>query len=443
MPHDVTAERMILGALLLGFTDIQAAVFGLLKRDHFFDVKHAEIWTAITVVVRAGGAIDTGRVRGQLDVSQRLQAAGGDEYLNSLTNTIPTLENVELSAQRVVSLSLLRTVMTNASLYIARSQHGIDDVEARLDEFEALALQCSSNRGDTGKVIAIGDAVGAAYNRLAEATGTSEGLLGLATGFTRFDAATSGLCRGDLIIVAGRPGMGKSAFVQCVARNVAARGGNVLLVSLEMATEQLACRFMASDTRIDLRRVRTGQLDSIEWTSLAKSSSVLSSLPIYMIDDRNISVADMTRLARRHAARHGLDLLIVDYLQLVRPSQPTANRERDIATISAGLKSLAGELQIPVIALSQLNRSVETRSDRHPMLSDLRESGAIEQDADVVVFLFREDAYEPETNAKGIAELNIAKQRNGPIGTVKIRWFAEQTRFENLPQEVSSELENR
>ena len=364
----------------------------------------------------------------------KLDAIGGTAAITALSNAVPTAANVVYHAKIVEEKSLRRQLINSATEVAASGYEEDQDIAQTIDQAEQKILAVA-NRKHSGGVVKIKDIVKSAMARIEELYDTKDAFTGLPTGFTDFDKMTSGLQPSDLIIVAARPSMGKSSLVLNIAEHVALDGGkSVAFFSLEMSKEQLVQRLLCSQARIDASRLRIGQLQESEWPNLVSAADKLSAAKIMLDDTPGMTALEMRSKARRWKNENGLDLIIVDYLQLMQGSSKRAsdNRQQEMSDISRSLKGLARELNVPVIALSQLSRSVEQRTSKRPMLSDLRESGALEQDADIVCFIYRDDYYNQDTEQKNVAELIVAKHRNGPVGTVPLYFRKDITRFEDL-----------
>jgi replicative DNA helicase len=437
-PHDDHAERAVLGAVLLDARECWPIASELLRPSDFYAPRHAEIWRAMAALMKSGSAIDLVLVQSQLHTSGKLEQAGGDEYLIGLTDTIPTMTHTAQMAKRVADLASVREVMRQALRIAEEGTEPMSDVADYLDRAGSVLAGIAERRCSDMRVTSLSDALDASYTALAQRQERGQSLLGHSCGMPVLDHAIGGFVPGDLIVIAGRPGMGKSALANAIKLGIAQSTQQpVLSLELEMTGEQLTHRLLASEGSINLRRIRAAQLSADELRHLAITADELSRLPVYFIERRETRISELRREAKRLAREKGrLALVLVDYLQIARSEARAQQREREVAEISGALKSLAGELQCPVVALSQLNRGIESRSgqDRRPRLSDLRESGAIEQDADTVLFIHREEVYDPSTEKKGIAEIVIAKQRSGPLGTVCMAWQSAFTRFEPLAE---------
>ena len=436
-PQALEAERAVLGGILLENHALNV-VTQILEPHDFYSRAHGVIFEGMTDLFRRGQPVDNITLRAFLVDRDLLKRAGGDETLLLLTDSIPTVANIEHHARIVREKAVVRRLIQGCHEIAARGYADYGPVEDFLDEAEKTVFDVAKHRS-TSPYEHIKDVVIRTFDEVTQAAERKERITGLPTGFDRLDKLTAGLHSGQLVIVAGRPGMGKTAFALNLAVAAAqARAVPVVVFSLEMAKEELARRLLCSSARVDGSRLRTGMLSRDDWTRLTAAAGPLTNLSIFIDDTPALSLMELRGKARRLRAEHGLGLVVVDYLQLMRAGNRKDNREQEISEISRSLKALAKELGVPVIALSQLNRAVENRAgkDKRPQLADLRESGAIEQDADVILFIYREEVYarddEERAAAHGIAEIIIGKQRAGPVGTVKCRFFHEFTRFEAL-----------
>ena len=430
-PQNVEAEQAVLGAMMLDHNAVIVALEKLDARDFYREV-HRVIFEAMVQLHKENQEIDVITLPEELKRMKKLDDVGGLEYILSLPNMVATAANIEYHAKIVSEKALARSIITTCTNLTTEAYDGEKTSEDLLDEAERKILQLSSDR-NRGDFAPVGTIVEATLDKITKLYENKAGITGLQTGFRDLDAMTSGLQQSDLILVAARPSMGKTAFTLNIAQNVGVRQKKtVAFFSLEMSQEQLVQRLLCQLSRIDSQKLRTGQINSDkDWNELTKACSQLYESPIYIDDTPGITVSEMRSKARRLKSEHGLDLIIVDYLQLMQ-GRNAESRQQEISEISRSLKALARELKVPLIALSQLSRSVESRQDKRPMLSDLRESGALEQDADVVSFLYREDYYNKETENQHITEVIIAKHRNGPVGTVKLYFKNELTLFLNL-----------
>ena len=430
-PQNVEAEQAVLGAMMLEHNAVVAAMEKLRPGDFYREV-HRTIFEAMEHLHHDNKEVDVITLPEELRRMKKLDDVGGLEYILSLPNLVATAANIEYHANIVAEKALARNIITTCTELTSEAYDGEKEPEDLLDDAERRILQISESkrRGDFAPV---GVVVEETLDKITKLYENKAGITGLPTGFRDLDRLTSGLQPSDLILVAARPSMGKTAFTLNIAQNVGVKQHKtVALFSLEMSQEQLVQRLLCQIAHIDSQKLRTGQLNSDdEWTKLTDACDKLYQAPIYIDDTPGISVTEMRSKARRLKAEHGLDLIIVDYLQLMQ-GRNSESRQQEISEISRSLKALARELKVPLIALSQLSRSVESRQDKRPMLSDLRESGALEQDADIVSFLYREDYYDKETENQHITEIILAKHRNGPVGSVKLYFKGEYTLFLNL-----------
>ena len=457
-PHDLGAEAAVLSAILLA-PDVFDSVFGLVKSDSFYADANRRIYGAMTELHSKGRAIDIISVASFLKDRGTLEQIGGAPYLAQLSDATPSVANVEEHAKVVAEKARVRKVISVCQSYAAQGYGDYGTAQEFVDGAEQAIFDLAQ-QDEKNAVMPIRDALEAAFRVLEEASQNGEGITGIPTGFHELDKTTSGIHSGELYIIAGRPGMGKTSFVMNLACNSASptvsgkgeaeveqAGYGVAFFSLEMPREQLAARLLSSEARVDVSKIRSGLIGADDWNRLTETASYLGKLPLWIDDTPAISLLDLrAKIRRLHAdiARGSdklqckkLGLVVIDYLQLMQGRRDAGSREQEISEISRGLKQLAKEMDVGVIALSQLNRSVETRStrDKRPQLSDLRESGAIEQDADAIIFIYRDEYYFPnETTEPGVAEIILAKQRNGPTGTVKVSFTGNFTRFDNLAQ---------
>jgi len=433
-PHSLEAEQSVIGGLML---DNRAwdEIADIINEQDFYRHDHALILRSINALAANEQPYDVVTVSEWLGARGELDSIGGLAYLSILANDTPTAVNIKAYANIVREYSMLRSLIQvgneiSASAYNADGRPSKELVDEAERKVFLIAEQGAGNRQGFE---AINELLGRAVKRVEEMYRSDTALTGLATGFSSFDDKTSGLQKSDLIIIAGRPSMGKTSFAMNLAENAALHNENsVAVFSMEMPGEQLALRMMSSLGRIDSHSLRTGKLDDHDWPRLISSVNMLSKAKLFIDDSAALTPTELRARTRRLKREHGLDLVIVDYLQLMQVGGSSENRATEISEISRSLKALAKELQVPIVALSQLNRSVEQRPDKRPVMSDLRESGSIEQDADVILFIYRDEVYNPESADKGTAEIIIRKQRNGPIGTVRLSFLGQYTRFENL-----------
>jgi replicative DNA helicase len=433
-PQSVEAEQAVLGAMLIEREAI-SKVTEFLRPEDFYREAHRLIYNAALELFNKNDAVDMVTVTEFLRKDDKLESAGGIAYITSLANSVPTAANVLYHARIVEEKSLLRQLINAATNIAGLGYEASDEVASILDSAEKMILDVSGRK--VGKEFTpIKSIIFDAFDRIQGLYESKGGITGLASGFKDFDRLTSGLQPSDLILIAARPSMGKTAFVLNIASHVAIREKKtVAFFSLEMSKEQLVQRMLCAEAPIDSQRLRVGDLEGKDWQKLVNAADRLSSAGIFIDDTPGITVLEMRAKARRLKIEHDLQLIIIDYLQLMQGSgknKGSENRQQEISEISRSLKGLARELGVPVIALSQLSRSVESRQVKKPMLSDLRESGSLEQDADIVAFLYREDYYNPDTDRKNITEVIIAKHRNGPVDTVQLFFHKQFTKFADL-----------
>ena len=432
-PQNLEAEQSVLGGILLDNQGLNAVLEVITGRD-FYSEAHRRIFEAMINLSDRGEPVDLITLSSILKDRTQLDKAGGAAYLAGLVDNVPSAANIVHYAKIVKEKAILRGLINTATEILGKTYAPGADVDTVLDEAEQAIFEISEKKIRPA-FFPIKDIVKDSFRTIEDLYARKELITGVPTGFEKVDDLTSGLQDSDLIIIAGRPSMGKTAFALNIAEFVGIhRGLPVCLFSLEMAKEQIAMRMLAATAKVDSQRIRKGFLGETDWPKLTTAAGILSEAPIFIDDTAAITVLEMKAKARRLKAEHGLGLVIIDYLQLMRSSAAKDSREQEISEISRSLKALAKELSVPVIALSQLNRKVEDRTNRRPQMADLRESGAIEQDADVIAFIYRDEVYnKAEDNPeKGMAEVIIAKQRNGPIGTVKLAFLEKFTSFENL-----------
>jgi replicative DNA helicase len=430
-PQSLEAEQAVLGAVLIA-PDVLPGVLERLGPDDFYRPAHRHIFAAVCGVHEAGQPIDAITVIGQLQNTGRLADAGGVEYVLSLARSVPTAVNASHHADIVAEQALLRRLIGIGTEMAAGGYAGTTRAVDLLDSAERRVLELAQARGGKG-FIPISELLTDAYARIEHLYNNKDNLTGIASGYPELDRMTSGFQRSDLIIVAARPSVGKTAFALNIAQNVAVRFNQTVAVfSLEMSKEQLVQRMISAESNLDASVMRSGQLTDEDWEKLAMGIASLSEAPLYIDDSAGVNLSEMRARARKLQMDRGLGLIVVDYLQLIHGRGRSDNRQQEISEISRNLKGLARDLDVPVIALSQLSRSVEQRQDKRPLLSDIRESGSIEQDADVVAFLYRDDYYDPETEKKNIVEVIIAKQRNGPTGKLELVFLKNFNKFVSL-----------
>ncbi|HUG15019.1 MAG TPA: replicative DNA helicase [Thermomicrobiales bacterium] len=430
-PHNLDAEQSVLGSLLID-RDAVIRIASYVKPSDFYRSANGIIYEAIINLYNRREPTDLVTLVDELRRNSRLDDAGGETYLSELIAAVPTAVHVEYYGRIVERTSTLRRLISAGTDVVSIGYDDSHNVEEAIDLAEQAVFSVSQRR-TTRDFKSIGEILEAYFDRLDTLHQTRGEIVGVPTGFADLDSLTGGLQRSDLIIVAARPAVGKSALGLGFAFNAAVRYGKTVgLFVLEMSAEQIIQRFLAMETGIDSHRLRMGNIDDSEWSSVTRAFGRLSEANIYVDDTPGVSIMDVRSKARRLHAERGLDLLIVDYLQLMTATGRSDNRVQEISAITRALKGLARELDVPVVAMAQLSRAVETRQSHVPMLSDLRESGSIEQDADIVAFIYREEIYDADTERKGIADLIVAKHRNGPIGTVRLRFFDRTARFADL-----------
>lgn len=432
-PQEVEAEQSVLGGILLN-NDALFKALEIITPGDFYREAHSHVFSAMVALYERGEPVDLITLTTWLKKNNLLEKVGGATYISSLADVVATSANISHHAKIVHEKSILRKLITKSTEIASKAYDRTSDVEDLLDEAERSIFEISEARIKKD-FHPLKDVVKESFSNLERLYERGESVTGVPSGFEKLDQLTAGFQNGDLVIIAGRPSMGKTALALNIARNAAIDGETpTAFFSLEMSKEQLGNRMLCCEARVDGSNVRRGFIRQEEWTHLITAAGTLTEAPIYIDDTPAISVLEMRAKARRMAADSGLGLAIVDYLQLMRGRVRSDSREQEISEISRSLKALAKELNIPVIALSQLNRQLESRSDKRPQLSDLRESGAIEQDADVIVFVYRDEVYNksPDNPNRGIAEIIIGKQRNGPVGTIKLTFLSAHTRFENM-----------
>jgi replicative DNA helicase len=435
LPHNLEAEKCVLGAILINNQSFNQAAEVIDAADFFRDA-HRRIFEKMVSLTDRSEPVDLVTLKDELVRSSELDEVGGPAYISALTDGVPRSANVEYYARIVKEKSTLRRLIQSANDVLVRAYDAEENADDLLDEAERSIFQIAEHRLRQG-FVPLSELVGKSY-QIIEKLQEHKGLVtGVPSGFVDLDEMTSGFQKSDLVIVAARPGVGKTSFVLNVGLHAAVEAGKTVgIFSLEMSTDQLFIRMLTSEARIDAHRFRRGYLGDSDYDRLATSSARLHDAKVFIDDSPAVGILEMRAKARRLKLEHGLDMLVVDYLQLMQGRGRFDNRQQELASISRSLKILAKELEVPIIALSQLSRAPEARGDHRPQLSDLRESGALEQDADVVLFIFREDMYaqegEERPEIEGIAEIIVGKQRNGPTGTARLAFLKQYTRFENL-----------
>jgi replicative DNA helicase len=437
-PHSLEAEVGVLGAVLLN-NEVLSHVSGILQRDDFYSSGHRLLFEVMLDLDERGLPIDLVTTTEVLRQKGTLEKAGGAAYLSSLTSQVPSAEHAEHYARIVRERSITRKLIW-VSTEIANDGYGAEsDLEEYLDRAERAIFEVTARKVQPS-FVRIKDILRDTFAKIEEIYERKDLVTGVPTGYRDLDQLTAGLQPSDLIIVAGRPGMGKTSLVLNIAQHAAiAANTTVGFFSLEMSKEQMVTRLLCSEARVDSHRLRRGMLRDSDWPKLTRAAGTLAEARLFIDDSPAISTLELRAKARRLKREADLGLVIVDYLQLMRGRGSYDVREQEISEISRSLKGLAKELNVPVVALSQLNRGVESRADKRPIMSDLRESGAIEQDADVIIFIYREEVYNKESPDKGIAEIIVGKQRHGPTDVVKLAFLSEYTTFENLARGYEGE----
>jgi len=431
-PHNREAEQSVIGAI---FLEPQALITAseILLADDFYQNAHKKIFETMLRLSDQGKAIDVVTVTEELSAKKEIEDVGGLSYLLELANAVPTAANIAHYAKIVEEKALLRRLIRVATKIVEDGYTREDEVEALLGEAEKKMMEVA-NRKNAGDFKHVKDVLVETFDNIEQLQSRKGDVTGIPTGFRDLDNITAGFQRNDLIIVAARPSVGKTAFALNVAQSVAVQAReNVAIFSLEMGAEQLIMRMLCAEGNIDAQVLRTGALTTEDWGKLTMAMGSLSNSGIFIDDTPGVRINEIRAKCRRLAQEHGLGMILIDYLQLIQGSgKPGENRQQEVSEISRSLKQLARELKVPVIALSQLSRGVEQRQDKRPMMSDLRESGSIEQDADIVAFLYRDDYYDKESESKNMIEIIIAKQRNGPTGTVTLAFKKEFNKFINV-----------
>jgi len=435
-PQDLQAEKYLLASIFIDPSSI-VKIIDYLKPEDFYSPAHRAIYLACLSLFERDEPIDIVTVYNELEKRGDLEKVGGAVYLSEIVGLLPTSAHILHYAKIVKEKSILREIIRVSQELIYRAYYSGEDSQELLNYAEKAFFDLSYY-GRKESFSLLKEVIKDTIKHLENIYKKGTAITGIPTGFYDLDRMTAGLQKGDLIILAGRPGMGKTAFALDIARNASKLANiGVAIFSLEMGKQQLCARMLCAEAKVNFQRFRTGQLDSQEWQKITQAASTLSQLPIYIDETPGINILELKAKARKLLKEISLGLIVIDYLQLMKGLEKKERREQEISEISAGLKSLAKELNIPILALSQLNRKVEERPDKRPQLSDLRESGALEQDADVILFIYRDEFYNKETPEKGIAEIIIGKQRNGPIGVVKLNYFPQYTSFGNLDTTLS------
>lgn len=433
MPHSTEAEQSVIGSMLIDNDTIPDAA-EIITSEDFYQHQYGVIFDAIVSLYNSNQSADIITVQNRLRESNVPPEFYSIEFISNIVASVPTSANIRSYAEIVYQKSILRKTIKASDDIISRCYKDSEAVEDIIDDAEKSIFKISQQSRNAGDFVSISDAVVRTFTSIQEASRTKGNVTGIRTGFTDLDYITAGLQRSDLILLAARPAMGKTALALSMVEYIAVKSHIPTAVfSLEMSDIQLIKRMMSMDAGVDLHSINTGDLTGAEWESLVESVQNIAESRLFLIDNMSgLTINDICSKCRKLKLEHDLGLIVIDYLQLIESNRRAESRQQEIANISRALKSLARELNIPVIALSQLNRGVEGREDKRPKLADLRESGAIEQDADIVMFLYRDEVYHPDDNDnKGKAELIIGKHRNGSIGTVNLAWLPQYTRFAN------------
>lgn len=431
MPHSIEAERSVIGSMMMN-SEAVAAAHEILTEDDFYGRQYGLLFKAMVEMYTSGVAVDLMTLKDKLDHMDAMPELSDINFLKELLDSVPTSANAKYYAGIVREKSVLRQLIKTSEHIANTCYSGKEELDEILDETEKKVFRIVQNRGES-EYVSIDKVVLNAMERIETVSKIRGTVTGLPSGYTDLDYKTSGFQKSDLVIIAARPAMGKTAFELNIAEYMAFRkNATVAIFSLEMSKEQLVNRLLALESSVDSQKIRTGDVDDGDWEKLIEGANTIAKSHMIIDDTASISISELKSKCRRYKREFDLGIVIIDYLQLMTTTGRSESRQQEISEISRSLKSLARELNVPIIALSQLGRAVESRPDKRPMLSDLRESGAIEQDADMVMFLYRDDYYNKESEKKGIAEVIIAKQRNGPIGTIELAWIPKYTKFANL-----------
>ncbi len=435
IPYSNEAEKSVLGGILLK-QDVLEDVIEVLKINDFYKLAHQYIYEVMLECYNQGLGIDPIIINEKLKKKNKFDDIGGEKVLFEIIETVPTAANVINYARIVKEKSILRGLISVGSQIVELAHDGFEEVDSILDKAESLIFKVAENK-ESKEIVSLKELIQPELDRLEQVVHNKGVTTGISSGFKNFDTMTSGFHDSDLVILAARPSMGKTAFVLNLALNAAVKQNKgVLVFSLEMSNSQIFQRMLAIESKIALNKIRNGFIDEHEWGQLGIASGKLANSNVQIADVPNVTVLEIRAMARRLKAAGKLDMILIDYLQLIRGTGKGDNRQQEISDISRSLKGIARELNVPVIALSQLSRAPEQRADRRPMLSDLRDSGAIEQDADMVVFLYRDEYYNEDSESKGIAEVIIGKQRNGPVGTLKLTFLNDLQKFADYTDAV-------
>lgn len=432
LPHSNEAEQSVIGSMIMD-SDAISIASEIISADDFYNKSYGMLYSAMIELNGEGKAVDTVTLSERLKEKNAPPEISSLDYVGELLMSVPTSANIREYASIVKEKAILRNVIRVTGDIEKQCYQGVDKTDQILEQTEKKIFDLVSKRGSSKECPPIHDVVLDAIGRIEAAAKAGGTITGIATGFSDLDYKTAGLQNSDLILIAARPSMGKTAFALNIAQNVAIKQNiSTAIFSLEMSQVQLVNRLLSLESNVNSQVIRTGRLSDSDWTKLLHSGSKIGNSNLIIDDTPGISIGELRSKCRKYKAEMNLGLVIIDYLQLMSGSGKSDSRQQEISEISRSLKSIAREVNVPIIALSQLSRAVEQRPDHRPMLSDLRESGAIEQDADVVMFIYRDDYYNKDTTKKGISEIIIAKQRNGPIGTVELAWLADYTKFMDL-----------
>ncbi|MCM1569908.1 MAG: replicative DNA helicase [Roseburia sp.] len=431
LPHSIEAEQSVVGSMMID-RDAIVAASELITGEDFYNKQYGILFDTMLELNDEGSPVDMVTLQNRLKEKDVPPEVSSLEFVRDLISAVPTSANIRYYAAIVAEKSVLRKLIRLNEEIANTCYAGKESLEYILEDTEKRVFQLVQQR-NTGEYVPIRQIVMNAMDRIEKAAKNKGAVTGVATGFIDLDYRTAGMQPSDLVLIAARPSMGKTAFALNIAQHVAFKQNKTVAVfSLEMSKEQLVNRMFSLESNVDAQKLRTGQLEDMEWERLIESAGVIGRSNLIIDDTPGITVSELRSKCRKYKLEQNLSMIIIDYLQLMTGSGRTESRQQEISDISRSLKAVARELAVPVLALSQLSRAVEQRPDHRPMLSDLRESGAIEQDADVVMFLYRDDYYNHDSDKKGVSEIIIAKQRNGPIGTVELAWLPEYTKFANL-----------
>lgn len=431
LPQNLEAEQCVIGSMLIDKSSI-AQVVEVLRSDDFYRDAHKVIFQIIVDLYQKDVPVDIVTLVEALTSAQKLEAAGGITYITQICNAVISTANLSSYIKIVEDKSLLRKLIRTSTEIIEESYNRQDNASSVMDLAEKKIFNLAEKKGGSGDFEPMNVVLERGFVEIEKIYNNRGGVTGVASGFPELDSKTSGFQKGDMVLIAARPSMGKTTFALNLAQHAALREGkSVVIFSLEMPKEQLAYKLLCSEANVDMLNLRTGNLQDKDWENIAKAAGPLAAAKIFIDDTAGLSVMEMRSKARRIKMEHGIDMILIDYLQLMSGSN-TESRQQEVSEISRSIKALAKEMQCPILALSQLSRAPEQRTDHRPMLSDLRESGSIEQDADLVMFLYRDEYYNKETEDKNVAECIMAKHRNGPVGTVKLAFLGQYSKFGRL-----------